>query len=170
VYLRNTAPNANLPRSVIGPAEGLEDRFVAGENFSVVSLYTPLTVTSATLDGQQIDFDTEEELGRNVTSAWYGTPSGVARKLDLRVDGYVPLRDGGWYHLDLVRQPFLAADSVELELRVPDGWEIDRTRNVRAMGDQVARGTYALAETADVGVRIRSGGGLNLWDRLEHGS
>jgi hypothetical protein len=170
VVLANTAPATGLPRSVIGPAEGLESRFRAGENYSLVSVYTPYVVRAAKLDGQPVQVEGTRELGRNVFSAWIDVDAQQTKTLSLDVEGVVRLGPGGWYDLQLVRQPFLTADGVKVELTAPEGWTVEGTSDLRSTADGAARGEYLLAENKEVRVRIKSGDGLGLWERLEHGS
>lgn len=169
VIIENTAPDSGLPQSVIGPSEGLEDRFVAGENYAFVSVYTPFGVTAIQRDGAPIEVEEATELGQNVFSTWVSVRALSATTLTFDVEGFVPLERGGWYDLQLVRQPFLTADDVSIDLAVPHGWRIGRTEHVRATGERTAAGQVLLAENTPVRVRIEPAG-LSLWDRLRHGA
>jgi hypothetical protein len=170
VQLENTAPSSGLPQSVIGPSEGLEDRFVAGENFAYVSVYTPLGVTAARLDGKPVNVEAAHELDQQVISAWVSLPAGSTATLELDVDGYVDLNSGGWYELQLVRQPFLAADNVSVELAVAPGWRITQTDHARTTGQRTAAAELDLVETTPIGARIEPGSTLDIWDRLRRGA
>lgn len=170
VQLENTAPASGLPHSVIGPSEGLEDRFVAGENYAYLSVYTPFQITDVSLDGVPTTVEASRELGGNVFSAWLSIPSRVTASLVLEVEGYVPLEDDGSYALELGRQPFLAADDVTVDLSVTPGWAIAGADNLAKTGDRTASATFALIEPMSVRVGIEAAPGLNLWRRLEQGS
>ncbi|MGH8984179.1 MAG: DUF4012 domain-containing protein, partial [Acidimicrobiia bacterium] len=169
VGLENTAPDSLLPQSVIGPSEGLEDRFVAGENFSYVSIYTPSGLTAVSQNGLPIEVEAETELGRNVFSTFVSTYSGTTTTISLGLDGEVGLGPGRWYTLDLVRQPFLTPDEVSVELEVPKGWRIAETRDLGTDGERRARDEIELGETTTVQVRLEPTGIQNLWDRLHQG-
>jgi UDP-N-acetylmuramyl pentapeptide phosphotransferase/UDP-N-acetylglucosamine-1-phosphate transferase len=170
VGLENTAPDSLLPQSVIGPSEGLEDRFVAGENYSYVSLYTPSGLTAVSFNGLPAEIAADTELGRNVYSTFISTLSGTTTTISLGLDGEVSLGPDRWYTLELVRQPFLNADDVSVELDVPKGWRIAGTRNLGTDGDRRARGTIELDETTTVQVRLEPTGVENLWEQLHQGS
>jgi hypothetical protein len=87
----------------------------------------------------------------------------------LEVEGDVPLRNG-WYDLDLLRQPFLSADQVTLDLSVPEGWEIAATDGLVHTDERRAEGQIQLVETTPVRVRVAPSAGLGIWDRLRHGA
>jgi UDP-N-acetylmuramyl pentapeptide phosphotransferase/UDP-N-acetylglucosamine-1-phosphate transferase len=170
VGLENTAPNALLPQAVIGPSEGLEERFSAGENYAYVSAYTPTGLTAVSVNGMPTEVEAGEELGRNVFSTFLSTMSGATTTMSLGLDGEVSLGPDRWYTLELVRQPSLNADDVSIELEVPKGWKIAETRNLGTDGDRRAQGTVELAETTTVGVRLEPSGVANVWDQLHQGS
>ena len=169
VGLENTAPDAGLPQSVIGPSEGLEDRFVAGENFSYLSVYTPLGVTGVRVDDAPSEVEFAKELGRNVFSAWLHINSRTVKTLVLDVEGDVPL-DDGWYDLELLRQPFLTPDDVTVDLTLPRGWRFAGAEDATVVDDRRASSAVGLVEDRPVRVRVEPSAGLGLWDRLRHGS
>ena len=169
VGLENTAPNSLLPQSVIGPSEGLEGRFVAGENFSYVSVYTPSGLTAVGINGLPVEVEAETELGRNVFSTFVSTYSGTTSTVSLGLDGEVSLGPDRWYTLELVRQPFLTPDDVSVELEVPRGWRIAETEGLGTDGERRARGNLELAETTTIRVRLEPTGVQNLWEQLHQG-
>jgi hypothetical protein len=169
LQLENTAPDAGLPQSVIGPSEGLEDRFVAGQNRSYLSAYTPLELTEVTHDGGPATLEPERELGRNVFSTFVDVFARSSTSFALGLDGQVGLSADRWYTLELVRQPFLAPDTVLLDIAVAPGWRIAETAGVRTDGEGNASGVVELSETTTIGIRLEPTGGRNLWDRLHHG-
>lgn len=121
VAMRNAAPGSGLDRYVIGPS--LDD-VAPGTNRTYLSVYTPLGVTAAALDGVPVAVESERELGRSVYSAFVDVPAGATRELSVDVVGQVPLTEGGWYELELGRQPLLSADEVALAVTVAPGWRI----------------------------------------------
>jgi len=169
VGLENTAPAAGLPQAVIGPSEGLEDRFVAGENFAFVSVFTPSLVTASDLDNAVTGLEDDRELGRNVYASFLRVFAQSTSTMSLDVEGAITLDDDRWYRLELVRQPFLAPDEVSVRLDVPAGWRIAETDGLRRAGERRAEGRLELTETTTVGVRLEPTGGLDLWQRLHHG-
>src|SRR5262249_61392424 len=68
--LNNKAPTSGLPRIVAGPYEGAPPgRFREGEDVSYVSVYNPLDLKRATLDGEPVLASPGRELGTNVYSS-----------------------------------------------------------------------------------------------------
>ncbi len=151
VAMENQAPDDGLPRYIIGP---YDERFEAGENFSIVSLYTPLTLTSATWDGAPVVLEAEEELGRNVYSAFLSIPSRSTRTLEAQLEGSaVPLGDG-WYELDLLHQPLLVDGEVTVSVSVAPGWRIAEAQGAQLDGAQRALARLTLARDETVRVRL----------------
>ncbi|MPY95964.1 MAG: DUF4012 domain-containing protein [Acidimicrobiia bacterium] len=121
VAMENAAPAAGLDPYVIGPS--LDD-VTAGTNRTYVSIYTPHGVTAATLDGAPLEVESELELGRSVYSAFVDVPSGATRQVSLDLVGDAALTEGGWYELELGRQPLLHPDDVAVAVTVAPGWRI----------------------------------------------
>ncbi|HZJ26667.1 MAG TPA: DUF4012 domain-containing protein [Acidimicrobiia bacterium] len=151
VQLRNDAPAAGLSTTVIGP---YDDRFAPGENRSYVSVYSPLGLTDAVLDGQPGALEAERELGRQVYSTFVSIPSGSTSTLELGLEGEVPLGPGGWYALDLGRQATVRADAVRVRVEVPDGYEIADIAGLDAQSPSTAATEIALDEPTTVWVRV----------------
>lgn len=72
VVLTNTAPADGLPDYVIGNRVGAPQ----GTSRLYVSFYSPLALTGATVDGEQIGLEVGEELGWNVYSRFVDIPPG----------------------------------------------------------------------------------------------
>jgi hypothetical protein len=136
VTLDNDLPDRTLPAAVIGP---YEPQFVAGENRSFVSLYSPLHFEGAALEGAPLSLESGRELGRNVYSGFVSVPADQRRALRVDLAGRVPDEDG-WYRLDLVPQPAVLADDVHVRVAVPAGWRVARTTEG---GDVAADGRSA---------------------------
>jgi hypothetical protein len=154
VDMENQAPDEGLPRYVIGP---FNDRFQAGENFGYVSLYTPLTLTGATWDGAPIELEDEEELGRNVYSAFLSIPARSTRTLEAQLEGSVAAQAGGWYELDLLHQPLLVGDDVTISVEVAEGWQIAEAQGARLVGAGEAVAQLVLERDEAVRVRLVRG-------------
>jgi len=149
VVLENTAPSVGLPEYVLGPSK---PRFAPGENYTYLSLYTPLEFRGARLDGRPVEMEEATELGRYVYSSFLSVPAGSARTLSLALMGSVPL-EGGWYRLDLVRQALLAPDQVDVAVEVPAGWRVAEAVGLTP-GDR-RRAEGRLAHDADTTLRVR---------------
>lgn len=79
-----------------------------------VSVYSPLLLQGATIDGQPLVLQSEVEQGRGVFSAFIDVPAGATRTVAIDLVGSV-LPDVP-YRLDLHRQPSAAADQVTVGL------------------------------------------------------
>lgn len=121
VTLTNDAPGEGLPSYVIGPnAPGR----APGENYSYMSVYTPHVVTGAAVDGDPLNLETGREFDRQVYSAYVSVPAGASRTVTLEFTGWVALLPGGWYELDMLRQPLLTPDTFAVSLAVGPGWSV----------------------------------------------
>lgn len=117
VTLHNQAPNGGLPANVIGGqsvlvnAEG--DRITPrpGESVLHVSIYSPLGLSGATLDGRPLRLVPGAELGRRVYSTVVLVPPGKSVTLRVRLVGPLIFDEGG-YAVDLYRQPTVEPDTV----------------------------------------------------------
>ncbi len=171
VGLTNTAPTEGLPRAVSGPAEGHEDQFVAGQNRSTVSVYTPLTATGVQLQGQDTGYASEVELGRNVYSVTVDLMPQQSTQIAYALQGSVRLAEDGWYELTLVRQPTLRADAVTLALSGGDGFRVAEVKGAGGLKvvDGEVQGTIPLDRTRVIRVRLEGDGGRGIWERLQDG-
>ena len=149
VEMANQAPDA-LPRYVIGP---FDKRFQAGENRTFVSVYSPLELTGATWDGVPADLTGADELGRRVYSTFLGIPANATKTLELQLEGTVVALPGGWYELDLLRQPLLNREATTASFEVPDGWRIVEARGAELESDR--RAVARLVPERDHTIRLR---------------
>ncbi|MGI8685798.1 MAG: hypothetical protein ACR2MO_12060, partial [Acidimicrobiales bacterium] len=126
VTLRNEAPPAGLPAYVIGgPFATPIDP--AGSNRTYLSVYSPLGLAGATLDGRPVPVESAREVGRNVYSLFLVVPPGGTRTLTFELSGEVP--GDGPYRLDWHAQPLVVPEVVSA--RVTSG---DRALVVRHAG------------------------------------
>ncbi|MFM8305447.1 MAG: DUF4012 domain-containing protein [Actinomycetota bacterium] len=167
VRLDNTVPASGVPQIAAGPYEGLTERFVYGQNHSYTSVYTPLLMTAVRADGRPGGVEGDEELGRNVYSAYMDAFAQKGVDLSVDVAGTVKLRKG-WYELTLIRQPTLRPDTVTVRIAAPDGYEVLEARGLEVV-DGVATGVVDLDQTRGLRVRIAPKGGGTLLERLESG-
>jgi hypothetical protein len=168
IELANTVPPSGVPQIAAGPYEGATDLFVYGQNHTFLSVYTPLSLTGVSVNGQSAYLEPGLELQRNVYSGYLDVFAQQKTGLALDVAGRVRLAGRGWYELTLVRQPALRPDRVSVRVAVPAGYRIVEARGLDVV-DGVAQGVIELERTTTVRVRIATGGGTNLWDRLEAG-
>jgi Protein of unknown function (DUF4012) len=165
VTLENTAPDTGLPTPVIGPYDA---RFAAGENRTYLSVYTPMGMTAATLEGSKHSLDSMTELQRHVYAGFLDVPAGASRTLALDLSGTVRVDKHGWYTLDLVRQPGIAADNVTVTIAVPRDWRIADGRGLTTTGGNRATAQLQLDHTTRVRVQLAPATG-NIWQRLIDG-
>jgi len=167
ITLTNTAPDAGLPRIVIGP---YTSAFVAGVNRSWVSVYTPLGVQRLTVDGTRTTFTADREAGRGVYSQFIDIPARSTRTVELTLEGRVRLQPGGWYQLDLAAQPTLHPDPVQVSIEVPPGWEVAQAPGLVRPFDRLASGLLVLDRDRGVQVQVApKPAPLDLWGRLQAG-
>jgi UDP-N-acetylmuramyl pentapeptide phosphotransferase/UDP-N-acetylglucosamine-1-phosphate transferase len=168
VELDNTAPAQGLPRIVIGPY--LPERFQAGENRAYMSLYSPLALTGAALDGGPVDITAGAERGRNVYSLTASIPARTTQILTADFRGVVRLGAGGWYELDVGHQPTVQPDRLRVSIEVPDGWRIAAAPGLERMSARQVTRTMSQQEPERIRVRlVPDAPAWDLWDRLRTG-
>ncbi|HEX6238964.1 MAG TPA: DUF4012 domain-containing protein [Acidimicrobiales bacterium] len=142
VTLVNDAPRSGLPDSIIGNALDDEEGLAlpSGTNRTHLSVYSPLALEAATLDGERVEIAPEVERDRYAYSVFLDVPpEGGARTLALTLQGRVAL-DGGAYRLDIANQPLVNPDRVSLVIESATGGP------VRASAPMVVDGAKALAD------------------------
>ena len=120
ITLRNNAPAEGLPRIVIGNARGAP----SGTNLMSLSVYSPLGLKGADLDGEDLRMVRSTEAGLAVYTARLDVPAASTRTLTVRLDGGLDLSDGR-YGLTVVPQPMVNPDDVAVDVEVPAGWAFD---------------------------------------------
>jgi len=163
VAFRNGAPTEGFPEGIIGPHD---ERFTAGQNLSLLSLYSPLRPSGLRVDDKPVDLTPDVELDRYVVSGYLNMLSGSETTMAMRVSGRVAALPGGWYELHLVRQPTLAPDEVTISVRTPAGWEIVEVTGLDHAGRRQATGSFSLEEDRVVRVRVQPAGIGRLWRPL----
>jgi hypothetical protein len=118
VRLHNDAPSEGLPPYVINPPDR-PDFPGPGENRTLVSIYSPLELQGATLEGMPLEMDADAELGRWVYSALVTIPSQSALSLRLELAG--ALAPGPDYRLQVGLQPQSTPDQLRVEAAPADG-------------------------------------------------
>jgi hypothetical protein len=168
VTLDNTAPADGLPRIVIGPF--IDGQFVAGENRTMLSMYSPLSFVAADVDGRPTAVSPARERGRNVYSLIEAMRSRTKKVTNAKLSGPVRLHDG-WYELQVRAQPTLNADRLHVSVDVPEGWKIDAAPRMER--DFARRASATVDLTKDTTFRLHlapDAGAQNLWERLVDGS
>ncbi|MGH9111841.1 MAG: DUF4012 domain-containing protein [Acidimicrobiales bacterium] len=110
VTLTNNAPAQGLPDYVIGNAVGSPP----GTNRSFVSIYSPLELDGARLDGQPAALQSELEVQRNVFSTFVSIRPGGAVTLELDLTGTV--EPGRPYELVLAPEGTAQADQAQVSV------------------------------------------------------
>jgi hypothetical protein len=110
VSLRNDAPTTGLPEYVIGNRRG--DPY--GTNRMYLSLYSALSLTGVTVDGQPAQFEGDRELGSNVYSRFVVIPPQATVVVEFELAGTI---ETGGYRLVVPNQPTVDPDRVEIEVR-----------------------------------------------------
>jgi hypothetical protein len=117
VTLKNLAPRSGEPDVVIG---GLgPDASRRGENRVYLSVYSPLALTHATAAGATLAMKREQEVGRNVYSAFLTVPAGG--ELVVRVGLRGEIHSGAGYRLDLRHQALREAEPFVVGVTIANG-------------------------------------------------
>jgi len=117
VQLLNTAPAEGQPVYVLGGAMAGGP----GYNSMYLSVYSPLLLVSALLNGQPVVLSRQQELGRNVYATPMAIPPGQTYDLQLNLRGQLSTDT---YRLDVSEQPLPFADELTTQLDVPGGWTL----------------------------------------------
>lgn len=162
VTLANQAPARGLPQIVIGP---YKPGFVAGENRSLFSLYSPLAIDKTAVNGAPAAFNHERERALDVVSTFVAIPARSSKTVSATLGGSAPLH-GGWYALQIDHQPTYNLDQVHVSIRVPKSWRIDKAVRAKIDTPQRATATLSLDRTATVRVHVVRSATASLWERL----
>jgi UDP-GlcNAc:undecaprenyl-phosphate/decaprenyl-phosphate GlcNAc-1-phosphate transferase len=163
VTLENGAPPSGLPSIVIGP---YDSRFEAGENRAHVSAYTPLRVSTATVNGEPAPATTDPDLGRSAHSLTVSVPAGQAVSVAMGLTGSGQLSPDGWYRLDLLRQPAVNPDRVSGRVTLPEGWRVAAVRGAQRTGSRTVTFEQDQRGGSTVWVRVERSGAARLLDQL----
>ncbi len=135
VTLRNDAPAAGLPPSIIGSNDqGLPP----GTNRAYFSLYTPLGLRGAKVRDVATPLEFQHELGFSVYSAYVEIPAGQSVTIEVSLFGH--LESGATYRLQVANQPLVNPDEVRVHVRPASDWEIvaSDTLHVESGGSSAA--------------------------------
>lgn len=152
ITLRNDAPSSGLPEAVIGSNDqGLPP----GTNSMYLSLYTPLRLGVATVDGEEVEFEFQHEFGYAVYSRFVEIPPGGTTTVVLDLTGK---RDPGpTYDLTVASQPVPNPDLLTVSVQPTAGASV-----VGANGLGIVRGGIKAAGSATLD-RVRRFGVDFVW-------
>jgi hypothetical protein len=134
VTLVNDAPRSGLPDYLIGNALGDEGVGLApGTNRTHLSVYSPLALEGAEVDGRAVDIPSEVERDRYAYSLFVDVPpEGGASTITLRLRGAIPA--GGSYRLDVAGQPLVTPDRLSVTVESAAGGVVTAKAPMEADG------------------------------------
>jgi len=154
ITLTNEAPASGLPDYVIGNVLGqrpLEKKPPPGWNNTFLTLYTPWSHDSATLDGKPLALERISELGRHALSTFVPIGPGATRTIVIRLDGVLP---GTTYRLSLAPQPQVQPELATVRVAVAGAGKLEVSGPVEVRGG-AAEGTFPLVQDSRVVARRR---------------
>ncbi|HEX7131186.1 MAG TPA: DUF4012 domain-containing protein, partial [Iamia sp.] len=117
VVVRNDAPSSGLPDYIIGPVGASEPQ---GTSRVLTAVFTPLLATGATVDGEAVGVEPQQEVGLNVFSVPLTIPPGGQVTLELSLSGTVEGM-GDTYRLLASSQPLANPDDLTVRIRPAAG-------------------------------------------------
>lgn len=144
ITLRNDAPAAGLPASVIG---NNDQGLPFGTNRVYLSFYSPLGLREAKVGGQQAPVEFQHELGYSVYSRYFDLAPGATVELELSLFGQID--PGSTYRLGIGTQPLVNRDEVDVRLQPTGDWEIARSDTL-SVDPNGAIATLSLQPAQDV--------------------
>lgn len=113
VQLTNEVPSTDLPRIVVGNNRGVP----VGTNLSSLSLFTPLTVTGATIDDRNVVLSPDTEVGLKVwDTPLLSIPPGRTVTVVFQVEGPLDLTSD--YRFRYLPQPQAIPEEFSADIRV----------------------------------------------------
>jgi hypothetical protein len=122
IEITNAVPSLDLPSAVVGSND---QGFPLGTNEVLVSVYTPHRLLSGRVDGEQVGFRSNEELGYSVFATLVRIPAGETAVVEMELEGRLAPSPG--YELQYLSQPLVNDDDVTVTLRLADGWIVDES-------------------------------------------
>jgi hypothetical protein len=122
VTLVNDAPRSRLPDYIIGNALGAAaGDLPKGTNRTQLSIYSPLMLEGADVDGRSVEITPEVERDRYAYSLFLDVPpEGGVRIVTLDLRGRIAMHDSG-YRLDIARQPLVRPDRLRITVNSAAG-------------------------------------------------
>jgi hypothetical protein len=143
VTLTNQAPASGLPDYVIGNLLGRrlgETSYPAGWNNTFLTLYSPWEAETATLDGEPLGLERNDELGRHAYSTFVPIAPGATRTLVIELHGSLTTPD---YRLGLATQPLVQPEQVSVRVQSAGADRLTSTGPLEPHGSAV-EGTFPL--------------------------
>ena len=109
--LHNSAPDRGLSPLVIGSYAG--SGLAPGSNLVWFSVYSPLTISNATVNGKVAALTSTPELGVNTYSGYVDVPSGATARVVVTLHGVL---EGETYNIVLHDQPMVLPDHVVVDV------------------------------------------------------
>jgi hypothetical protein len=151
ITLTNTAPAEGLPEDVgtnRARVRGDEDAPPFATAIEYVSLYSPLTARTATLDDEPVAVEQQRELLRNVYSVPVHIAPGESRTLTFALVGRIT---GTGYQLVVDHQATVNNDQLDVRVTPSGGWSVAAVEGAEIVdGDAVWSGE----QTADVDLSV----------------
>ena len=120
ITLHNGAPAAGLPSEVIGSYAG--SGLPPGTNETWLTLYSPLGLRAATVNGQSQGVSDGAELGVHAYSEYVEIPPESSVTLTFDLAGAIS--PGPGYRLSLYNQPMVLADQDTVSVEPTSGWTV----------------------------------------------
>lgn len=146
IRLENRAPSAGLPARMINGSGA--NPTPPGENRLYLSVYSPLALRAARLEGHPLLMESARELDRRVYSAFITIPSQQSATVVVHLSGRL---GRGAYLLDVVRQGMVSPDVLDVEVSLTNR-DVGEAEGLRVVGD-VARAR--LSDSAERIYRLR---------------
>ena len=143
ISLTNTAPDSGMPFYVTGNYDDLP----IGTNRSDISVYTPLDLESATLDGTEIGMGRNAYGNGEVLSFPVQLAPGQTRTLRLELHGILATAP---YRLEVLPQPLASPDQLRVTINTGGG-PVHRLRRGRRSAGDDRRGQRGIGQTARFG-------------------
>ena len=116
VRLTNRAPGEGLPGYIIGNSLSDDGELAPGTNRTYLSLYSPWNLEGASLDGEPVAIEWQEERGRHAGSVFVDVAADTTRTVTFDLRGR--LDPGDDYRLTVTGQPLVQPDRFSLSLDV----------------------------------------------------
>ena len=146
ITLRNDAPSEGLPNAVIGG-----ESHPPGNNRMLMSIWSALTLDSATVGAQPVSVETQLDGSLRVSTFVVEVPPGATVQVVAHWRGTV--RAGSEYRLDVFRQPAVRPDITSVRVEGSGGATVESSSPIQTSSG-VAAGTLPDAWRTDVDVRF----------------
>lgn len=140
ITLRNDAPTSGYPDYVISGSG--TDPTPPGHYRGILTLYTPLALQGATLNGATAQLTTTKELDRNALTTFVDLDSGGSATMRLELEGRVRMPPTGSagdaarrYRLTVWHQATIQPEGLEVVLRPGQGAALGDPKGVEEVGD-----------------------------------